>query len=51
MSAREGVGLLRYSRATLDLENPPQSLVDDRTTTDPFKVGGVRVTGGVRVRF
>jgi hypothetical protein len=44
-------GLLRYSRATVDLENPLQSLVDDRTATDPFKVGGLRVTGGVRVRF
>ena len=44
-------GLLRYSRATVDLENPLQSLVDDRTATDAFKVGGVRVTGGVRVRF
>ena len=44
-------GLLRYSRATVDLENPLQSMVDDRTATDPFKVGGVRVTGGVRVRF
>ena len=44
-------GLVRYSRATVELENPLQSLVDDRTTTDPLKVGGLRVTGGVRVRF
>ena len=37
-------------RGTVDLENPLQSMVDDRTATDPF-IGGVRVTGGVRVRF
>lgn len=44
-------GLLRYSRATVDLENPLQSSVDDRTAKDPFKAGGLRATGGIRVRF
>ena len=44
-------GLVRYTRATVDLENPLQSLIDDRTVTDPVDTGGLRVAGGLRVRF
>jgi len=44
-------GLMRYSRGTVDLENPLQTLIDDRTATDPLDAGGLRVSAGLRVRF
>jgi hypothetical protein len=44
-------GLVRYTRGVVDLENPLQTLIDDRTVADPVDVGGLRVSGGIRVRF
>jgi opacity protein-like surface antigen len=47
-----GVGaLVRYSRATLDLRDPLESAVEDRTVTKEFDAGGLQVSGGLRLRF
>ena len=47
-----GVGaLVKYSRATLDLGDPIESTIEDRTVTKEFDAGGLQVAGGIRFRF
>jgi hypothetical protein len=43
--------LVRYSGATVDLENPVGSMVEDRTVLDSRTVGGLQLIGGVRFRL
>ena len=47
-----GVGtLIRYSRATVTLEDPLQALVQDSHVSQDLKVGGLQMSGGIRLRF
>lgn len=47
-----GVGtLIRYSRATVAVDDPLQSQLRDRDITQDLDVGGLQISGGVRVRF
>jgi len=43
--------LVRYTRATVDLESPIQSRISDRRVTEGVTAGGLEMTGGVRFRF
>jgi hypothetical protein len=43
--------LVRYSRATVSLDDPLRSMVDGRDATQDVKVGGIQATAGVRFRF
>lgn len=46
------IGMLaRYTRATVDLEDPLNEFVNDEKSTTPVKVGGLQLTWGARFRF
>ena len=52
LSSVAGVGaLVRYTRATVNLENPIQSRIEDARVTEGVTAGGVEITGGVRLRL
>jgi len=44
-------GMMRYGRATVDLENPLESMAKRRTVSDEAQAGGLRTAAGLRVRF
>ena len=44
-------GLVRYSKATVGLDNPMESMLHNRTVTQDLNAGGWQMSGGVRLRF
>ena len=50
ISPRIGLGALaRYTRATIDYDNPIQGLIDDRSVTTRAVTSGVELSGGLRL--
>jgi hypothetical protein len=46
------IGMLaRYTRATVDLDDPLNEFANDEKATTAVKVGGLQVSWGARFRF
>jgi len=43
------VGTARYARASVDLEEPVLTMIEDRTVNTSVKVGGLQVMAGIRL--
>jgi hypothetical protein len=44
-------GMARYTRGSIEFDQPLQSNIKDRTITHIFDAGGLQLSGGIRFRF